>query len=125
NGTASPRVVQTLDLYPTLCELCRLPAPPGLDGHSLTALLADPRAKWEHPAYSVSGTAGRLAGVAVRAARYRSAEWDRGGGGALLFDETADPHEMKNLADDPAHAAVRDELAALARKHAADWKPAR
>jgi iduronate 2-sulfatase len=122
NGTASPRVVQALDLYPTLCELCGLPAPPGLEGHSLAALLHDPRAKWEHPAYSVSGNANRLAGVAVRTERYRYAEWNGGQGGAMLFDETADPHEMKNLADDPAHAAVRDELAALARKHAAGWK---
>jgi hypothetical protein len=35
----------------------------------------------------------------------------------MLFDEQADPHEMKNLADDPRYADVKAELAAMARKH--------
>jgi len=36
----------------------------------------------------------------------------------MLFDERADPQETKNLADDPALAAVRDQLAQVARRHA-------
>jgi arylsulfatase A-like enzyme len=119
NGKTCPRIVQSLDLYPTLVELCGLPRPSGLEGRSLTPLLADPQAKWDHPAFSVSGNAGQLAGVAVRTERFRYAEWDRGKGEVMLFDEQADPHEMKNLAEDPKFAKVRDELAALARKHAA------
>jgi hypothetical protein len=34
----------------------------------------------------------------------------------MLFDEQSDPHEMKNLADDPAYADVKAELSSLARK---------
>jgi arylsulfatase A-like enzyme len=115
--------VQSLDLYPTLCELCGVPIPPGLEGHSLTPLLKNPEASWDHPAYSVSGGTNRLAGVAVRTERYRYAEWDGGKGGAMLFDHASDPHELKNLADEPALARVREDLAALARKHAAGGKP--
>lgn len=122
NGKVSPRIVQTLDLYPTLADLCGLPLPKGLEGHSLKPLLADPQAKWEHPAYTVSGVGGRLAGVAVRNERYRYVEWDGGKAGAMLFDEQADPHEMKNLIDGPKWAPVRDEMAALARQHAAGSK---
>src|SRR5581483_6873660 len=55
NGTACPRGVETLDLYPTLCEVCGLPLPAGLEGRSLAPLLADPRAKWDGRAYTVAG----------------------------------------------------------------------
>jgi arylsulfatase A-like enzyme len=118
NGVATTSPVQALDLYPTLCELCGLTPPAGLEGHSLKPLLDDPTAKWDHPAFSVAGNAKNL-GVAVRTAKYRYAEWAGGKNGAMLIDEAADPHETKNLIDDPKLAAVRERLSALARKHAA------
>jgi len=117
NGGVATKPVQSLDLYPTLCELCGLKPPEGLAGHSLKPLLDDPKAKWDHPAYTVAGNRKNL-GVAVRTEKYRYAEWDGGKNGAMLFDAAADPNESKNLVDDPKLAAVRDELAALARKHA-------
>jgi hypothetical protein len=101
-----------------LCELCGLKAPAGVEGHSLTPLLADPKSKWDHPAYTVVGNVKNL-GVAVRTARYRYAEWAGGKNGAMLIDPAADPDETTNLIDDPKHAAAREELSKLARKHAA------
>lgn len=121
NGRAVAAPVQTLDLYPTLCELCGLPIPNGVEGHSLHPLLTDPAAPWAHPAFSVAGTGKRL-GVTVRTATHRYVEFDGGQDGVMLFDVKADPGESKNLAADPAHARVRDELAALARKLAAGAK---
>jgi arylsulfatase A-like enzyme len=118
NGKPSPRVVQTLDLYPTLVELCGLSRPKGLEGHSLKPLLEDPRAKWAHPAFSVFGQdPEKLVGVAVRTERYRYVDY--GKAGAMPFDHGQDPHEMKNLANDPALARIREELATLAKEHAA------
>jgi arylsulfatase A-like enzyme len=116
-GAVVQSPVQTLDIYPTLCELCGLKPPAGIEGHSLKPLLDDANARWDHPAYSVSGNSKNL-GVAVRTAKYRYAEWSGPkGGGAMLIDETADPHETKNLINDPKLAVVRDELAALAKRH--------
>jgi arylsulfatase A-like enzyme len=116
NGTAVAAPVQALDLCPTLCELCGLKPPAGLEGHSLRPLLEDPTIRWEHPAYTVTGNARNL-GVAVRTARYRYAEWAGGKNGAMLIDEAADPDEMVNLVDDPRYAAVRAELSTLVRRH--------
>jgi arylsulfatase A-like enzyme len=115
NGKACPRVVQSLDLYPTLVGLCGLPVPRGLEGHSLEPLLRDPRAEWDHPAFSVFGTNDRL-GVAVRTERFRYVEYDGGKAGVMLLDEQADPHETKNLAGDPRFATVKRELAGRAEK---------
>ncbi len=117
NGSSSPRPVQSLDLFPTLCELCGLPTPGGLAGHSLKPLLANPQAEWSHPAFSVFGNAKGVSGVAVRTQQYRYVEYDGGKAGAMLFDEQADPNEMKNLVDDPKLAAVKSELSKLAKLH--------
>jgi iduronate 2-sulfatase len=108
-----------VDFYPTLAELCGLPLPKGLEGHSLAPLLNNPEAGWDHPAYTVWSEDGKtLHGVAVRTERWRYAEFGGGKNGAMLLDEQADPNEVKNLADDPKLASVRAELSALAKKYA-------
>jgi iduronate 2-sulfatase len=121
NGSPFDKPVQTLDLYPTLCDLCGLPKPDGIEGHSLAPVLAGARIAWTHPAYSVTGNAKNL-GVAVRIERFRYAEWKGGDNGAMLIDEIADPHETRNLVDDPKFADVKKELATLARKLAGGLK---
>jgi arylsulfatase A-like enzyme len=120
NGRSTSRVVQNLDIYPTLAELCGLAAPKDLEGHSLVPLLKDRDAPWDHPAYSVWSEDGRtFHGVAVRTERWRYAEFGPDGvNGAMLFDAQADPHELKNLADDPQLTGVRKELSALVRQYA-------
>jgi iduronate 2-sulfatase len=120
NGRPSPRVVQSIDIYPTLVELCDLPQPAGVEGRSLVPLLENPAAPRDHPAYTVWSEDGRtFTGVSVRDERWRYAEFDDGRGGAMLFDEDADPQELKNLADDPKYQDVRAKLSKLVREHAA------
>jgi iduronate 2-sulfatase len=110
NSKASARIVEAVDLYPTLTDLCGLPTPPGLAGQSLKALLSNPQAKWQQPAYTVTKFGNNI-GKAVRTERWRYAEWDDGS--AMLFDRARDPHELKNLANDPAHAKTVKEMKAL------------
>ncbi|HLP77145.1 MAG TPA: sulfatase [Candidatus Paceibacterota bacterium] len=121
NGSSCLRIVQSLDIYPTLVELCGLPKPEGVEGTSLTPLLTNPGATWDNPAYSVwSEDGSTLHGVAVRTEKWRYAEYGaNGANGAMLLDPKADPFEMKNLADDPRFASVRAELSALTRSYAA------
>lgn len=114
NSHSSPRIVQSIDIYPTLCQLCGLEAPKGLEGRSLAPLLRDPQAKWDHPAFTVFGNTKRLTGVAVRSERFRYAEYANGE--AMLFDEQADPQEQKNLAGDEKFAGERARLAELVRR---------
>ena len=109
NGQVSPRVVESVDIYPTLTDLCGLPLPAGLMGQSLAPLLNNPKAEWNRPAYTVT----RL-GEAVRTERWRYARWNDGS--AMLFDHKLDPHEVKNLANDPAHAETVAQMKRLLRR---------
>lgn len=112
-GKASPRIVELLDVYPTLADLAALKAPDALAGRSLRPLLSDPQAAWDKPAITQVARgpqANRFMGYSIRTERYRYTEWDGGVAGAELYDEQADPAENANLADSPAHAAVRDGL---------------
>ena len=43
-GAKTGALAETVDIYPTLCELAGLPAPQGLDGASFAAALKDPAA---------------------------------------------------------------------------------
>jgi uncharacterized sulfatase len=104
-GKASPRTVELVDLYPTLADLCGLPAPSGVDGESFGPLLRDPGRAWEHPAYSFIQR-GKVLGASVRTERYRYTEWDNGRSGAELYDHQADPRESKNLFAEGSSKAI-------------------
>lgn len=115
NGKVCVRPVETVDIYPTLIELCGLPPLKGLEGQSLVPLLKNPEARWEYAAFTVTKT-GKNLGKAVRTERWRYAEWDGGREGAMLFDCQNDPHELKNLAADPKHAKIVAEMKVLLKQ---------
>jgi arylsulfatase A-like enzyme len=121
NGQACTRIVQSLDIYPSIVELCGLEGSAEIQGKSLVPLLKDPQVPWGEPAYSVWSEDGHtLHGVAVRTEKWRYAEFGpEGSNGAMLFDPKADPLEMKNLANDSKYKSVCSELASLTRKYAA------
>jgi iduronate 2-sulfatase len=108
-GAICPRTVELLDLYPTLVELCGLATPPGLEGVSLVPLLDDPRQAHDRPALTVVKH-GPVMGRSLRNERWRYTEWGEGKEGVELYDHDSDPHEFRNLADDPKHAATVAEL---------------
>ncbi|MBB5066595.1 sulfatase [Granulicella mallensis] len=116
NGQTSTRLVQSLDIYPTLVELCGLSRPSsGLQGASLTPLLHRPQSTWKRPAFSLWSEDGKtIHGVAVRQDHWRYVEFGADGkNGSMLFNEQSDPLEMHNLAEDSGHTGIRDELSKL------------
>jgi arylsulfatase A-like enzyme len=121
-GARCVRTVSLLDLYPTLVDLCGLPAKPGLEGRSLAPLLADPNAPWAHPAVTTHGRENH----AVRDERWRYIRY--ADGSEELYDHDADPQEWTNLAgsSDPAAVAAKRALArSLPERNAPDAPRAR
>jgi uncharacterized sulfatase len=124
NGTVCKQPVELVDLHATLADLAGLPAPK-TDGLSLKPLLEDVNAKWTKPALTQvsrgtptvtgekTGKNPWFMGYSVRTERYRYTEWDEGKKGIQLYDYQTDPNELKNLADDPAHAVIVKKLKAL------------
>jgi iduronate 2-sulfatase len=102
-GRLSEAVVETVDVFPTLVDLCALPAVAGLDGRSLRPQLTDPSATTDKPAQGF-WTGGRRT---VRTARWRLIVHPAKGQdsrGIELFDLRQDPHESQNVA--ASHADV-------------------
>ncbi len=118
NGQVSRRIVENLDIYPTLVELCGLPENSMLEGTSFAKLLDDPQAEFDKPAYTVWDNHGKgITGVGIRTERWRYAEYFGAGAGAMLIDEVNDPHELVNLVDDPQYADVVTKMHALATEY--------
>jgi iduronate 2-sulfatase len=121
-GAQARGLVELLDVYPTLLELCGLPRVPGLEGRSLVPLLEDPArpgkeavlTEHPHPFYTPKSTA---MGYALRTERYRYVEWrdltTKAVTARELYDYELDPLEKRNVVDDPAEA---DLVARLARQ---------
>jgi arylsulfatase A-like enzyme len=123
-GKNCTRVVQMVDLYPTLVDLCGLPPAVGLEGRSLAPLLNNPAAPWDYPAFTTWSEDGRyFTGVMVRTERWRYAEYYGRGAGAMLLEPDKDAHELVNLANDPKYADVVAQLSALVKQYAAGHTP--
>lgn len=107
--TSTRQMVELIDIFPTLADLCGVPAPAGLDGRSLldpnspakvAAFTQHPR-----PAYfdrTPSKTPSAM-GYSVRTATHRYTEWRGWHDGKLLgvelYNHATDPHETVNVAD--------------------------
>jgi iduronate 2-sulfatase len=104
------RLVEFVDLYPTLIELAGLPSRREIDGRSLVPLLQAPQQEWPHAAFSQVWN-GKAYGRSIRVERYRYSEWGKNGAeGVQLYDFESDPEERRNVAGWPEYAAIRAQL---------------
>lgn len=131
-GVSAARVVDepvsTLDLSPTVLDLAGVAPQLVQHGASLRDLLAGhdaPRAyarcEWE----LLPGRVG--VGLSLRCVRTRDAKLtlELKSGAGEMYDLRADPHELHNLFDDPAHAGLRERLTAMIHARPRDEGPVR
>jgi len=117
-GERRAHVCNLVDVAATMVDALGGPALPHGRGRSLLRVARDPRSDWldetfvEHCTDRVPAwTGGREAQQRmIRSGRHKLIYYH--GFAPQLFDVDADPHERRDLASDPAHAALRDRLTA-------------
>ena len=109
-------IIEFVDIYPTLIDLCGLPVSKDLEGISFKQLLNNPNLPWKKAAFT-QVQRGRVAGRSVRTKRWRYTEWDEGRQGIELYDHNNDPGEYYNLAANNQHTQVVAKLKKLLRKN--------
>ena len=116
-GEVSNSPAELLDVYPTLADLCGLPAPERLEGVTLRAQIENPSAVRDRPAITEHNAGNQ----SIRGARYRLIHY--ADGSEELYDLKTDPAELANLIGDPAHAAAADRLRGHVRSDMAPPAP--
>ncbi len=128
-GGRSAALVEFVDIYPSLCELCGLSLPDGLEGTSFKPLVERPDRPWKKAAFSQYPRGvrkvGRAMGYSMRTDRYRFTEWTVKGKDwqrVELYDHQTDPQENVNIAERPENAEL---VKALTKQLHAGWRAAR
>jgi len=124
-GVPRDELIEQVDLFPTLAEVCGHRAPKGIEGRSFAALLHNRRYSKREFAYSeyyfcnnVFTRDDRYVGKSpiqmVRTSRWKFnyLPWDR----SELFDLEKDAGEFRNCVDDTGNSGVVKELTAIARR---------
>jgi len=101
--------VNLLSLFPTLLDLCGLPAEPTNDGPSLLPLLSDPKVAWPHASITWLSKPGAYA---VSGERWRYIHYPNGD--EELYDIETDRYEWTNLAGNEKFAGELAKLKAMA-----------
>ncbi len=126
-GKRTRALVELLDVYPTLAELCGLQAPETVEGVSLVPVLKDPGAtikpvaltQTPRPNY-LRGKQPEVMGYSVRGDRYRYTEWRDWQTGKVrareLYDHRKDHGETRNVAGAKANSKAIKKLAAQMRQ---------
>ena len=117
-GEATSSLVELVDLYPTLLELCRLTKVEGLDGTSLVPLLQDPDRSVKMAAFTLRkvGAARKVQmAESVRTVRYRYTEWPEGW--IELYDHERDPDERHDLSEEPSQHETIEGLKRRLEEH--------
>ncbi|MCP3965139.1 MAG: sulfatase-like hydrolase/transferase [Lentisphaerae bacterium] len=108
-GEKCDRLVESVNLFPTLCELCNVPLPENRDGVSLIDTYNRKIEKeavfceWE----MFSKEPRKLS--LIRTERYRLVYYS-GVNEGELYDRSQDPDEINNLWDNPQYKGIRLEL---------------
>lgn len=109
-GKQTDALIEYIDIYPTLCDLCDLPLPDHLEGESFVPVLKDP----------MSGGKKRLicrwrSGFSIKTDQYIYTEWNKSESNIyarMLFNHRVDLDETKNVAFMPQNEELIEALSA-------------
>ena len=122
-GQVCRKLVELVDMYPTLVELAGLSLPNGLEGTSIVPLLDDPKRSWKkaaftqfpRPAYHKKSF--DAMGYSIRTEEFHYVEWidvkKKQPIAIELYDHRLDPYELTNLADRQEHKPTLRKLGRL------------
>lgn len=106
-GARTASLVELIDLYPTLVDICGLPPGTGLEGVSLRPVLANTRATVkqaafsQHPRLAGADGGGKVMGYSIRTEHFRYTEWRDWRSGRViateLYDHRSDADETSNV----------------------------
>ena len=114
-GVETNALVELVDIYPTLCDLCQLPIPSELEGLSMVPVIEEPARLWKTAAFSQVDV---NPAYSIRTERYRYTELRKT---RELYDYHADPDGTMNIANLPENAELVEHLSE--RLHAG-WQAA-
>ncbi len=115
DAVVTNRMTENVDIFPTICALCGIDAPPQIQGVDLSPLLDDPLAPWQDVALMQYPRADVMA-YAVRTPRFLYCEWRRRDTSVAVARELYDldrDGEHENVIDRAAYADEIPTLAAL------------
>lgn len=96
-------LMESVDWYATLCDLCKIPQPEQVDGRSLVPVVSGETPGKEHVICEFHSS------TAIRTPQYRLVYYADQHEGEL-YDRDLDPGELHNLWSSPEHTAIRMEL---------------
>jgi len=103
-GETCPEPASLIDIFPTLIELCQARENPHLEGISLVPQLNDPATPRDRPAI----TSAYFGNHSIRTRDWRLIAYEDGA--KELYDHRNDPDEFRNLADNPDHREIIEQL---------------
>ncbi len=104
-GTTCSRMVELLDVYPTLAAVAGLEPPDNIQGHSFAELLDNPEADHERRDAFIQVNNG----FCLRTENWAYMQY-KGEGAVMLYDMKHDPKQFTNLAGSPEYAVIEKDL---------------
>jgi iduronate 2-sulfatase len=101
-------LVEFLDIYPTVAELCGLPVPNTVKGKSLQSLLKNPSQPIHDSVLTHITRGPKMSGFGLRTNRWRYIEWSDGS--MELYDQENDPGEWYNLSTKAESQSILAEM---------------
>lgn len=113
----SDALVENVDIFQTLVDICNLESAPESEGKSILPVLNKPKTKWDEAAYSVYARGKRIMGVTTTNGKWRYTEWRNSTTheilGVELYQHKNSLLAFENLAGQAKYKKIEDRMRQL------------